>query len=782
MSRVRRRLHCRGAVQGVGFRPWVYRTATSLGLAGWVLNGPDGLIMELEGEPEAVESFLRRLREEPPPLARLDAVETRELEPAGGQGFEVRESGRGERRGALVPPDAALCPDCRREMEDPGDRRHHYPFTGCASCGPRFSLVRSLPWDRERTTMACFPLCPDCRREYTDPGDRRFHTEPVCCPACGPRLWLADPEGRELATGEAALRRAAELLAGGAIVALKGLGGFQLACRADEPGPVEELRRRKRRPSKPLALMVPELATARSLVELDGGAEALLLSPRSPIVLAPRRPDAAVAPGVAPTVGDLGVMLPTTPLHVELFRAGAPPVLVMTSGNLSDEPIATGNREALVRLGGLADAFLLHDRDIARRVDDSVVRTTPAGPVLLRRSRGWVPEPLPLPEALPEPVLALGAHLQATSCLAVGDRAWPSQHVGDLDSQAARDFLAEVASGLEAFLEVEARHLAADLHPDHASSWLAGELAAARGGTVHGLQHHLAHAAATLAEHGAFPAPGKRALAIALDGTGLGPDGTAWGGEWLLVEGGLHWSRAGGLEPLPLIGGEQAVRQPWRVALAALERAGAGELVPRLPLAELVAARVLPCVLKLGQRPDWPLASGAGRVFEACGALLGLVGENRWEGEAAVALESAAAAAPPCEPWPEPSLEGRSLPSSRLLAEAARRLLAGESVPGVARGFHETFCRLAVELSLAVLPRDVDTVALGGGVFANRLLLAGITRGLEAAGLSVLRPTALPPGDGGLAYGQAVLAGLELSRGGQWEQRGEEGPRPPVCS
>ncbi len=772
MNRVRLRLHCQGAVQGVGFRPWVYRAATALGLAGWVLNGPDGLLVEVEGDPAAVETFTRRLREEPPPLARLDRVEIRELPAEGATGFAVRSSEDGQRRGALVPPDAALCPDCRREMEDPADRRHRYPFTGCASCGPRFSLVRSLPYDRCRTTMACFPLCPDCRREYTDPADRRFHTEPLCCPACGPRLWLADPGGRELASGRRALERAAGILEEGGILALKGLGGFQLACRADRPGPVAELRRRKRRPSKPLALMVPDADTARTLVELDGTCEALLASPRSPIVLAPGRPGSPVTPEVAPGMGDLGVMLPTTPLHVELFRAGAPPVLVMTSGNLSDEPIATGNREALARLGGLADAFLLHDRDIARRVDDSVVRSSPLGPVLVRRSRGWVPEPLPLPEPTPEPVLALGAHLQATACLAAGDQAWPSQHVGDLDTQPARSFLEEAAEGLESFLEVRARRLASDLHPDYASTWLAAELAERRGGRVHALQHHLAHAAATLAEHRAFPAPGERALAIALDGTGMGTDGTAWGGEWLLLDGNLRWRRLGGLEPLSLVGGEQAVRQPWRVALAALERAGAAELVPRLPLADLVAREVLPCVLTLGRRPDWPLASGAGRIFEACGALLGLVGENRWEGEAAAALEAAAARAGEVEPWPEVTPGDRRLPSAALLAAAARRLLGGTSVAEVARGFHATFSRLAVELTLSVIPPGVDTVALGGGVFVNRLVLGGIVRDLTAAGLRVLRPTALPPGDGGLAYGQAVLAGLELARGGRWVEAG----------
>ncbi|MBI4914880.1 MAG: carbamoyltransferase HypF [Acidobacteria bacterium] len=484
----RLRLVCRGTVQGVGFRPAVHRLATGLGLTGWVRNGPEGVVIEVEGEDDAVTAFARRLPGSLPPLARLDELEVAAVEPAGDRGFSVMASEDGARARALVPPDTALCAECRREMADPADRRFRYPFTTCTDCGPRFSLVQGFPYDRVRTSMACFPLCPACRREYEDPGDRRFHAEPVCCPECGPRVWVerrgrgergegraeegAEQAGRNEAIGEA--RRALE---GGAIVAVKGLGGFQLACRADDAGAVARLRDRKRRPSKPFAVMVANLEAARLLVTLTGADEALLGSPRSPVVLAPRRPDAPVCDGIAPGLDDLGVLLPTTPLHVELFRDARWPALVMTSGNLTDEPICKGNREALERLSGVADLFLLHDRDVVRRVDDSVVRSTPAGPVVLRRARGYVPDPLPLPVAALRPVLAMGPYLQATACLAAGGDAFFSQHVGDLDSEPARAFLAEAVDGLEAFLDARAEVIVVDHHPDYASTRLGERLA-----------------------------------------------------------------------------------------------------------------------------------------------------------------------------------------------------------------------------------------------------------------------------------------------------------------
>ena len=443
-TRIRLQVRCRGTVQGVGFRPTIHRIASTLGLVGFVINDPQGATMEIEGPAGVIDSFLERLPAEMPPLARLDRVEREALEPVGEKSFEVRTTSLGKREGALVPPDSILCTDCRREMEDPDDRRFHYPFTTCTNCGPRFSIVRELPYDRERTSMGCFPLCPDCDREYTDTIDRRFHAEPVACPACGPRLWLADESGVALDSEEDPVAGARQELLAGRVVAIKGLGGFQLACRADSSDAVVRLRRRKKRFGKPFAVMVRDIETAKKAVNLDSDAEELLLSPRAPIVLAPRIDRASVALEVAPGLDDLGVMLPTTPLHVELLRAPEMPPLVMTSGNLSEEPLRRGNREAVQGLAGIADCFLLHDRDIVRRIDDSVVRTSPGGPTLIRRARGWVPEPLPLPLVSPKVIVSTGGHLQVTACVAQDEQAFLSQHVGDLDSVPARQFLAEV--------------------------------------------------------------------------------------------------------------------------------------------------------------------------------------------------------------------------------------------------------------------------------------------------------------------------------------------------
>lgn len=792
---VRLRIVCRGVVQGVGFRPTVHRVATGLGLAGFVQNTPEGVVVEVEGP--AAEDFVAALRQALPPLACLDEVSLQVVPARGEAGFEVRASSEGARKRALVPPDAALCAECRAEMENPTDRRFRYPFVTCTNCGPRFSLVRSLPYDRERTSMACFPLCPACRREYEDPADRRFHAEPVCCPACGPRLWLVAGNGGErtrLSTLDRAgggpstswcsqvegrgrldgmhevLAGAREVLARGGVVAVKGVGGFQLACRADDEAAVARLRERKRRPSRPFAVMARDLDAARRLVVLTAAEEAELTSARAPILLAPRREAGGVAAGVAPGLGDLGVLLPTTPLHVELFRGARYDALVMTSGNVSDEPICRTNREALDRLRAIADAFLLHDRDVVRRVDDTVMRSDRDAPFMVRRGRGTVPEALPSPSAAPRPVLGLGGFLQVTACLAVGREAFFSQHVGDLDSEAARAFLREVVEGLEDFLQAASQVVVVDEHPDYPSTWLGEELTRLRGAEIVRVQHHLAHAAAVLAEWERFPTADEVAVAIAFDGTGWGPDGTAWGGEWLELDGDLGWRRLAALQPLPLVGGDAAVREPWRVAVAVLELAGLGAQVRALPLASLVESHRLAQVGSLA-RGGWPLASGAGRLFEALGALLGLVAVNGYEGEAAARVEALAAAASPVEVWPELELGSqRQFPSVALFAAAARRLLEGEPAAAVAAGFHATFCHLAVELTRAVARPGV--VALGGGCMVNRLLRRGLAEGLRRAGFEPLLPCRVPPGDGGLAYGQAVLGAVAAARGVRPCQRG----------
>ena len=762
-GRTRLRIRCTGFVQGVGFRPAVHRLATSMGLGGWVLNGPDGVVIEVEGAEDSPRRFAQALPDSLPPLASLESLSLEPQAPLGETSFEVRASELGARGRALVPPDAALCADCRREMDEAADRRFHYPFTTCTNCGPRFSLVRSLPYDRERTSMSCFPLCEACRTEYENPLDRRFHAEPVCCPECGPELWLGAPDGARLALGAEALEEARRALAQGFIVAVKGMGGFQLACRASDERAVAELRARKHRPRKPFAVMVRDLPTARSLARLPEEGEALMASPRSPVVLAQRREPSPLAPNVAPGIGDLGLLLPTTPLHVELFRHAAYDALVMTSGNLSEEPICLGNREALARLAELADLFLLHDRDVLRRVDDSVVRLCEGEVVMVRRARGYVPEPLELPKPAVEPVLALGGHLQVTACLAAGDRAFLSQHVGDLEGDTARGFLVEAALGLEEFLEVQARLLAVDEHPDYPSAWKGEEVARQRGGRLFRAQHHLAHAAAVLAENGVFPQGEDTAAALVLDGTGWGPDGESWGAEWLLLEGAGRWRRRPLLSSVPLVGGEQAVRAPWRVAAAALALEDADLLSADLPMMHVVPRALAAQVGGLAKGP-WPMACGAGRLFEAAGALLGIAVENDWEGEAAARLETLAAQHEgPAPFWDEVALkprgEGMILPFGALLAAAARRLLGGEGPSGVAAGFHETFCRLAARCGpTGWFEGRPGVVALGGGCLVNRLLLGGLKRALGEAGAEVVVAHRLPPGDGGLSYGQAVLA------------------------
>jgi hydrogenase maturation protein HypF len=767
---IRLRVACRGTVQGVGFRPAVHRIATSLDLAGWVINDPQGATMEIEGPPDKIDEFLDLLTTQLPPLARLDKIEKEEQEALGEQGFEVRTSTVGQRQGALVPPDAVLCEDCRREMEDPDDRRYHYPFTTCTNCGPRFTLVRALPYDRERTSMGCFPLCADCEGEYTDTSDRRFHAEPVACPACGPRLWLAREDGEELGTVDDPVTAARDELLAGKIVAVKGLGGFQLACRADSSDAVTRLRRRKKRLGKPFAVMVRNLDEAKKTVDLDSEAEALLASPRAPIVLAPRRAGSSVAPEVAPGLDDLGVMLPTTPLHVEIVRDPAMPPLVMTSGNLSEEPLRSGNREAVEGLAGIADFFLLHDRDVVRRLDDSVVRTSQGGPMLVRRARGWVPEPIALPASSPKVIVATGGHLQVTACVVQEQQAFLTQHVGDLDSVTAREFHTEVIDGLLDFLQVEPGLVVADAHPDYPSSWFARELGDRFGVDVLPVQHHLAHAAAVVGEHGRFPAPDEKCIGIALDGTGWGPDGTAWGGEWLGFDGELVWRRLAHLEPLPLVGGEAAVLEPWRVAVAALVRRGQEALIQATPMGSQVDQERLATMIQLAAGESWTMASGAGRVFEAAGALLGVGETNRWEGEAAARLEALASQCDHSpEVWPDVQIGLRGelpvIPSTELLFEVARRVADGENPASVAAGFHQTFCALAAELTMIVAGDERGVVALGGGCIVNRILTSGLAERLEGVGFEVCLPQNAPPGDGGLSYGQAVIGAVAAARG-----------------
>ncbi len=703
-----------GIVQGVGFRPFVYGLAVRHGLAGFVLNDGEGVVVEVEGGAAALEAFVGGLREEAPPLARVDHVVSEPIEPAGDSAFEIRASAAAGRT-ALIPADVATCDDCLRELFDPADRRYRYPFTNCTQCGPRFTIVRGIPYDRPLTTMAGFPLCDVCRREYEDPLDRRFHAEPVCCPVCGPQL-------------SRPIEEAVALLRDGAVVAVKGLGGYHLACIAGDEDAVARLRSRKLREDKPFAVMT---SAPHALVELDAEEEALLTSRVRPILLARRRPDADVAPAVAPGTGWLGVMLPYTPLHhLLLHDVGAP--LVMTSGNRSDEPIAFDDGEALERLEGIADAFLAHDRPIHRRCEDSVVRRE----FPVRRSRGLVPEALPLPVAAPRPLLAAGAELKCTFCVVRGGEAFCSPHLGDLDTEEAYGaYRADLALYLE-MLGVDVEVIAHDLHPEY----LATKWALEQDAELVGVQHHHAHAAACLAEHGET----GPALALVFDGTGFGADGTLWGGELLRCDLG-SFERVAHLAPVPLPGGEAAVRQPWRVAASYLEQAGRP-----VPWGRWETVRV-------SLAANAPLASGMGRLFDAVAALLGVRDEVTYEGQAAIELEQLAGSTA-ARPW-----EWRFGDGAALVARVHDELAAGRDRAELAAAFHESVAAAAAEAcEEAAAPR---TVVLSGGTFQNLRLLRSTTARLESAGFRVLTHRLVPPNDGGISYGQAAVAACRSAHG-----------------
>ena len=797
-DRIRRRYELRGRVQGVGFRPWIYRLAVEEGLAGHVGNDPRGAFVEAEGPPAALARFEERLMNEWPPLVQIADRRAIDLPPAGDAAFVIAPSDRAGERRAEITPDTAVCADCRRELLDPADRRHRYPFINCTNCGPRYSIIRGVPYDRERTTMAAFAMCPDCRREYEDPADRRFHAQPDACPVCGPRAWLADAAGNvltpadEATGGGEAVAEAARRLAAGAILAVKGLGGFHLACRADDDAVVLRLRARKSREAKPLALMVRDLDAARRLVELDKAAEAALASPAHPIVLAAARPDAPVSRHVAPGSDTLGVMLPYTPLHVLLFETELPGggrlgSLVMTSGNPSAEPLCADNDEARSRLGAIADAFLLHDRDIERRVDDSVVASLalpePGGapvPALfpLRRARGYVPAPVVLAGEVPMPILAVGAELKSTVCLAAGREAVLSEHLGDLDNpETYRNFLSAVAR-LQNLLDIEPAAVACDLHPDYQATRWARSLDLPR---VE-VQHHHAHVVACLAEHHLD----GEVMGLAIDGTGWGPDGTVWGCE-LLAAGAADYRRAGHLRPFPLLGGDAAARETWRPALALLGEtygddlpAAAQEAFARIePRAAALARRRLAAQGERALR-----TSSLGRLFDAAAFLLGIRDANRHEAEAPMALEAEAvraaggdAAALGLKKAPEPAplpwsvaggAGGIVLDVRPLVAGMVDGFAAGRPAGELAYAFHLALSEmLAAGTAAAARDAGLERVVLTGGSFANRILLARVRARLRAAGLRVYIHHLVPPGDGGVSLGQAVSAAARLERDGR---------------
>jgi hydrogenase maturation protein HypF len=734
--RVRTEVRVEGTVQGVGFRPFVHGLATGLGLAGLVGNDAAGVFIEVEGDAGTVERFLSGLRE-PPPLAVVERISTRSLSPEGHSGFSIVGSDASGRRRALVSADSATCADCLRELRDPADRRYGYPFVNCTNCGPRFTIVTDVPYDRPNTTMAGFGMCAACAAEYHDPADRRFHAQPVCCPACGPHVTLRDPYGRPL-PGEP-VAAAIGLLRDGGILALKGLGGYHLAATAADASAVATLRSRKHREDKPFAVMAADLRSARSLGEAGPAEEALLTSVRRPVVLLRRHADAPLAGAVAPGNRSIGVMLPYTPLHHLL--AGEP--LVLTSGNVSDEPIAYRDEDAFAALREIADAFLTHDRPIHVRTDDSVTRVFRGAEMPVRRSRGYVPGPVPLPAGGP-PVLACGAELKNTFCLAEDGRAFVSHHIGDLENY---ETLRAYREGIEHFgrlFAITPSLIAHDLHPEYLST----KYALDQDLPLTGVQHHHAHIASCMADN-EWTEP---VIGVAFDGTGYGTDGTLWGGEFLVADL-TGFERAGHLRPVPLPGGTMAIREPWRMAAA--------HGVPAdLDVARRNAAH-WDTVVAMGERGvGSPLTSSMGRLFDAVAALLGVRDRVNYEGQAAIELEQRADPSE-ADAYPVRLDDGSpfTVSGADLVAAVVADLRAGVDVPSIAARFHNAVAGLVVAGARRVRETTgLTTVALSGGVFQNLLLLERAVAGLEAGGFGVLVHHRVPPNDGGISLGQAAVA------------------------
>ena len=738
-----------GTVQGVGFRPFVHAAATARGLTGWVRNGADAVRLEVQGPNEDIQRFLDVLRS-PPPAAHVDRVEVVEVSLQESNGFQILESAHDVTARPTLPADLAICRECAAEMDDAKERRHGYPFTNCTQCGPRYSIVDALPYDRPHTSMKAFSLCGACAREYADPADRRFHAQPIACPACGPRARLVSSGGVEIAEGARAIEEAARALLAGDVLALKGLGGFQLLVDATSEEAVAKLRERKRREEKPFAVMFPSLEVARRSCLLSAAEETALSSAAAPILLARRRSDGScqIAEAVAPRNPRVGATLPYTPLHRMLLAAVDRPV-VCTSGNVSEEPMCTDDVEARERLGGIADRFLVHDRPIVRPVDDSVTRIDSDGIQILRRARGFAPRPLRLPSIGAHCILATGAQLKSTIGLAKDKEVVVSQHLGDLCSVEGAHLLERTARDLTRFFEATPNVVACDLHPDYASTRLAENLASEWGVPIERVQHHHAHVAACVAEHG-LSGP---LLGLAWDGSGLGSDGTIWGGEALVVDG-ASFRRFAQLRPFSLPGGEGAVRQPSRSALGLLYEVFGQSAIEYIDMEE---SRVRTLFAMLAGALNCPKTSSMGRLFDAVAALTGVRERAGYEGQAAMELEFAADGISDRTAYPillrdgEPALADWEPLLRALLYDRAR----GLSAPIMSARFHNALVDLAEAIATrAGLPR----VVLAGGCFQNLRLSEAVRERLRARSFDVYMPRMYPPNDGGLSLGQLYVA------------------------
>jgi len=755
------RIKVNGVVQGVGFRPFVYRMAREHGVTGWVRNTSGNVEIEVEGEGRSVDSFVAALKSKAPPLARIDHIDIASCPPRGYDKFEIRESLGKAGEYQLVSPDIATCDDCRREIFDPDDRRYRYPFTNCTNCGPRFTIIDDIPYDRANTTMREFRMCKLCQREYDDPLNRRFHAQPNACPACGPRLWLVDSGGKPAACDDA-IAASAQLLRSGKILALRGLGGFQLACDATNAKAVKLLRKRKRRPSKPFAVMFSSLEDIEKHCFVSDEEKALLQSPAAPIVLLKwKRGESNVAPDIAEKLNYLGAMLPYTPLHHLLMSdAGIP--LVMTSGNLSEEPIAKDNDEALHRLGGIADYFLLHDRDIYARYDDSVC-IVEREPQLVRRARDYAPYPVKLGVEAKQ-ILACGAELKNTFCLTRGRHAFISQHIGDMENAETLEHFENTVELYKKLFRVEPEAIACDMHPGYLATKYAHRVAESSGTRLITVQHHHAHIVSCMADNSVK----SQVIGVALDGTGYGADGAVWGGEFLVAEPG-RFERIGHLEYVPLLGGEAAIKKPYRMALSYIwSTLGQDFPLDKLPLGKLGSSELNLLKQQLKRGLNCPPTSSAGRLFDAVSAIAGVCTEISYEAQAAIELEMVAEGerrSVKLYPFEIVEQDGmKIIKLAKLIAAIAKDVRDSVPASRVSLRFHSTVAQIVREMCLSI-SKDVGikVVALSGGVFQNRLLTRLVVEALETDGFKVLTHRDVPCNDGCISLGQAVIANFVLS-------------------
>ncbi len=757
-----------GIVQGVGFRPFIYQQAGQYGLSGHVGNTDFGVDLEVEGSDRNVAAFIASVVAAPPPLAVIASVRWTDIPVKHQHTFEIRQSESHRERSALISPDVGICKDCHRELLDPSDRRYGYPFINCTNCGPRYTIIKDIPYDRMATTMASFQMCSECCREYEDPSNRRFHAQPNACWACGPVPSLHDPNGTKMPCDDP-IRETISLLQQGAILAVKGLGGFHLCVDASNHEAVVRLRRRKHREEKPLAVMVKDLEIAREIVRVNQAEAELLTSRQKPIVLLEKKPRNDLSEQVAPQNRYLGVMLPYTPLHV-LLMEGPFVALVMTSGNVSEDPISRDNQKAFLKLHGIADYFLVHNRDIHLRGDDSVVRVVDDIPRQVRRSRGYVPVPVFLPSPMPTmpSVLALGGELKNTICLTKKNRAFLSQHVGDLENLETYDFFKLTVSHLRRILEIRPEVMVHDLHPDYLSSRFAREQ---NEFTPLAVQHHHAHIVSCLAEHGV----GGPVIGLAMDGTGLGLDGAIWGGEVLLCDS-VSFSRRAHLSYVPLPGGDAAAKSPWRMGLVYLYHAYGENLFDlSIPFVRGLDRETSSIILQMAQKGvNSPLTSSCGRLFDAVSALIGIRKEIAYEGQAAIELEM-------CQ---DPHEEGAYafdihakagewiMETAPIIQGVVTDLLEGEVSGVISQRFHNTLINMLHQICMTIRAEShMEQVALSGGAFQNKTLLSGVMKALSADGFEVLSHALVPANDGGLSLGQAVIAGMLCAgQKGQFEE------------